>query len=62
MRYHCKDCGKWVKDKFIFGLLHLCADQSAMPQRGTQAFNNEVARRSGEREFLNLLHRTSEGK
>lgn len=24
MRYVCKDCGRFVKDKFIFGLLHFC--------------------------------------
>ena len=29
MRYVCKDCGSWVKDKFFFGLLHFC---SGMPQ------------------------------
>lgn len=24
MRYTCGYCGKWVKDKFIFGTLHIC--------------------------------------
>lgn len=24
MRYPCKKCGKWVKDKFLFGVLHTC--------------------------------------
>lgn len=24
MRYKCYRCEKWIKDKFIFGLLHLC--------------------------------------
>jgi hypothetical protein len=24
MRYNCEKCGKWVKDKFIFGTLHYC--------------------------------------
>lgn len=24
MRYRCNRCDKYVKDKFIFGLVHLC--------------------------------------
>lgn len=24
MRYKCERCEEWIKDKFIFGLLHLC--------------------------------------
>lgn len=24
MRYTCEVCGKWAKDKFIFGTLHYC--------------------------------------
>jgi hypothetical protein len=24
MRYTCTTCGKWVKDKFFWGTLHLC--------------------------------------
>lgn len=27
MRYTCPDCGKWVKDKFFFGLLHVCLSE-----------------------------------
>lgn len=28
MRYQCQACGQWVKDKFIFGLLHFCPAQA----------------------------------
>lgn len=24
MRYKCPTCGKFIKDKFVFGLLHVC--------------------------------------
>ena len=24
MRYTCPDCGRWVKDKFFWGTLHIC--------------------------------------
>ena len=26
MRQTCIKCGKWVKDKFLFGFLHFCID------------------------------------
>lgn len=29
MRYRCAACGSYVKDKFIFGLLHICSEQAA---------------------------------
>ena len=27
MRYICPECGKFVKDKFILGLLHICENE-----------------------------------
>ena len=33
MRYECQDCGKWVKDKFIFGLAHFCLSPDERAQR-----------------------------
>jgi hypothetical protein len=46
MRYTCPQCGAWVKDKFIFGLLHFCIPQPddtivRYQQQGQQATPEE---------------------
>jgi len=37
MRYTCPNCKRWIKDKFLFGLLHVCE-----PQPKTQAYQNQI--------------------
>lgn len=39
MRYTCKICNKWVKDKFIFGTLHLCLLQEERQIRAQIEFS-----------------------
>ena len=36
MRITCKDCGKWVKDKFIFGTLHICLTEAELAYKRRQ--------------------------
>ena len=31
MRYLCNDCKRYIKDKFIFGLLHICIEPEKKP-------------------------------
>ena len=33
MRYQCNRCDKWVKDRFIFGLVHICISDEECAQR-----------------------------
>ena len=35
-RYLCPDCRKLVKDKFIFGLLHICLSPEELAERDRQ--------------------------
>lgn len=33
MRYKCNRCDEWVKDKFIFGVLHFCLTDEEYQQK-----------------------------
>lgn len=33
MRYKCEQCNRMVKDKFIFGLLHICLSEEEIQYR-----------------------------
>lgn len=35
MRYKCRCCKKYVKDKFIFGLMHICNDDEYYHEQQT---------------------------
>jgi len=45
VRYTCLDCGKWVKDKFLFGTLHVCLTpeelEAKQRRRLTQAYQQD---------------------
>lgn len=42
-RYVCNECGSFVKDKFIFGLLHVC--EPLVVPRQTQTYMNNLAKK-----------------
>ena len=44
MRYICPECGKLVKDKFVFGLLHFCEPRQERPNAALSRANDVIKR------------------
>lgn len=42
MRYKCNICDQWIKDKFIFGLVHFCLTEEEYQQK----INNKILLRN----------------
>lgn len=42
MRYECPNCHAWVKDKFIFGLLHFCPNSPRLQEQHQQAMQTQL--------------------
>lgn len=47
MRYTCKICGSWVKDKFIFGTLHFCLSPEVIQFKIQQEFIKRIKKEGG---------------